>query len=181
MPEFLTEKNWAEDVYHCRNWIVGTGSNANASDDVKDFIKKMTELISDARDEGSIRYNNMTFVSNTEAEMIKYYRNTFLAVKVSFSNEMHEFCKMKGIDYETVRWFATQDDRIGSSHTIVPGHDGHFGFGGTCFPKDTHSLLYQFETAGVSSYILKSAVRRNNEHDRPEKDWMDDVGRACID
>jgi nucleotide sugar dehydrogenase len=182
MPEFLTEKNWAEDVYHCRNWIVGTcaeSNNANTTD-VKDFMEKMTALISDACDEGAVQYNNITFVSNKEAEMIKYYRNTFLAVKVSYSNEMHEFCKTRGIDYETVRRVATQDDRIGSSHTVVPGPDGHFGFGGTCFPKDTHSLLYQFETAGTKSYILRSAVQRNNEHDRPEKDWMDDVGRAFI-
>jgi len=188
MPEFLTEKNWAEDVYHCRNWIVGTCAESNNDNnknakttDVKDFMEKMTALISDARDEGTIRYNNITFVSNMEAEMIKYYRNTFLAVKVSYSNEMHEFCKTKGIDYETVRRVATQDDRIGSSHTIVPGHDGHFGFGGTCFPKDMHSLLCQFETAGLKSYILRSAVQRNREHDRPEKDWMRDVGRACIE
>jgi len=185
MPEFLTEKKWAEDVCQCRNWIVGITQPNFVSDTVdnanSDFMEKITALINDARDEGIIQYNNITFVSNKEAEMIKYYRNTFLAVKVSYSNEIYEFCRTKGIDYETVCRVATQDDRIGSSHTVVPGHDGRFGFGGTCFPKDTHSLLYQFEMVGLKSYILRSAVQRNNEHDRPEKDWMNDVGRAFID
>ena len=181
MPEFLTEKNWANDVYQCRNWIVGMRNiDSDRDRDNIDFMEKMTALISDARDEGAIQFNNLTFVSNKEAEMIKYYRNTFLAIKVSYSNEIHEFCKKNGIDYETVRRVATQDERIGSSHTVVPGPDGHFGFGGTCFPKDMHSLLYQFETAGIQSYIIRSAVHRNNERDRHERDWMDDIGRAFI-
>jgi UDPglucose 6-dehydrogenase len=174
MPEFLTEKNWADDFYQCSNWIFGM-LNGN-----QDFMNEMTALINDAHEEGNIKYNKITFVPNKEAEMIKYYRNTFLAIKVSYSNEIHEFCSKNNIDYETVRQVATEDRRIGNSHTAVPGPDGRLGFGGTCFPKDTHSLLHQFETAGIKSYILKSAVQRNNEHDRPDSDWKNDIGRAFI-
>jgi len=178
MPEFLTEKNWADDFYQCSNWIFGL-RRGNYSEN-QDFIREMTAIINDAQEEGNIKYNKITFVPNKEAEMIKYYRNTFLAIKVSYSNEIHEFCSKNNIDYETVRQVATEDRRIGNSHTAVPGPDGRLGFGGTCFPKDTHSLLHQFETAGIKSYILKSAVQRNNEHDRPDSDWKNDVGRAFI-
>jgi UDPglucose 6-dehydrogenase len=178
MPEFLTEKNWANDFYQCINWIFGMRKGTVIEN--QDFIREMTALINDACEEGNIKYNKITFVPNKEAEMIKYYRNTFLAIKVSYSNEIHDFCSKNNINYETVRRVATEDRRIGNSHTAVPGPDGRLGFGGTCFPKDTHSLLHQFETAGIKSYILKSAVQRNNEHDRPESDWKSDIGHAFI-
>ena len=178
MPEFLTEKNWANDFYQCINWIFGMQKGNDIAN--QDFMNEMTALINDAHEEGNIKYNKITFVPNKEAEMIKYYRNTFLAIKVSYSNEIHEFCSKNNIDYETVRQVATEDRRIGNSHTAVPGPDGRLGFGGTCFPKDTHSLLHQFEAAGIKSYILRSAVQRNNEHDRPESDWKSDIGRAFI-
>lgn len=178
MPEFLTEKNWADDFYQCSNWIFGMRKGNNIVN--QDFMNEIRMLIDDAHKEGNIKYNKITFVPNKEAEMIKYYRNTFLAIKVSYSNEIHEFCNKNNIDYETVRQVATEDRRIGNSHTAVPGPDGRLGFGGTCFPKDTHSLLHQFETTGIKSYILRSAVQRNNEHDRPESDWKSDIGRAFI-
>ena len=178
MPEFLTEKNWMDDFYQCSNWIFGLRKTTAETN--QDFVRAITALINYAQEEGNIKYNKITFVLNKEAEMIKYYRNTFLAIKVSYSNEIHEFCSKNNIDYETVRLIASEDKRIGSSHTAVPGPDGRLGFGGTCFPKDTHSLLHQFETAGIKSYILKSAVQRNNEHDRPESDWKNDIGRAFI-
>jgi len=66
------------------------------------------------------------------------------------------------------------DDRIGSSHTDVPGPDGKAGFGGTCFPKDTNSLLHQMK----NSLVLKAVVERNQKVDRPEHDWESDKGRA---
>ena len=178
MPEFLTEKNWIDDFYQCSNWIFGLRKSNNEKNQA--FVRTITALINDAQEEGNIKYNKITFVLNKEAEMIKYYRNTFLAIKVSYSNEISEFCSKNNIDYETVRLVASEDTRIGNSHTSVPGPDGRLGFGGTCFPKDTHSLLNQFETAGIKSYILKSAVQRNNEHDRPESDWKNDIGRAFI-
>ena len=178
MPEFLTEKNWMDDFYNCSNWIFGLRKGTPETN--QDFKSAITALINDAQEEENIKYNKITFVSNKEAEMIKYYRNTFLAIKVSYSNEIYEFCSKNNIDYEIVRQVATEDRRIGNSHTAVPGPDGRLGFGGTCFPKDTHSLLHQFEIAGIKSYILKSAVQRNNEHDRPESDWKSDIGRAFI-
>ena len=72
------------------------------------------------------------------------------------------------------------DKRIGLSHINVPGPDGKFGFGGTCFPKDTNGLLSDMKKQGMKSFILENAVIRNETVDRPEKDWSLDKGRAVV-
>ena len=89
-------------------------------------------------------------------------------------------CKHKGIDYDKMSKVAAKDKRIGLSHTSVPGHDGKFGYGGTCFPKDTKGLLMDMVDVGMDSYILKASIDRNENHDRVEKDWTLDKGRAVI-
>lgn len=175
MPEFLTEKNWDYDFRNCKNWIFGLKKGDN-----DDFKNKISKIINQAQEAGNIKYNDIHFVKNGEAEMIKYFRNTFLALKVSFCNEIYDLCVHKNIDYEQVQKLAPLDSRIGLSHTQVPGHDGKRGFGGTCFPKDTMALLREFEDCGVESFILKGAVERNLKLDRPEKDWASDIGRAVI-
>ena len=72
------------------------------------------------------------------------------------------------------------DDRIRPSHTIVPGPDNRKGFGGTCFPKDTSALKAEMDKIGMKSYVLDAAVRRNDEVDRPDKDWAADKGRSHV-
>ena len=176
MPEFLTEKNYVNDFKNCKDWIFGLKNNEQ--DEL--FKQKITEMINLAYNNKNINYNNIHFVNNSEAEMIKLFRNNFLAVKVSFCNEIADFCNSKNIDYETVRKLAVLDSRIGPSHSIVPGHDGKKGFGGTCFPKDTSSLRHEIIKSGNSSYIIDSAIRRNEELDRKEKDWNSNKGRAVV-
>lgn len=176
MPEFLTEKNYINDFINNKNWIFGVKNNAQDST----FIQKITELFNTAYESDKILHNTLSFVSNDEAEMIKMFRNNFLAVKVSFCNEMHDFCEQKNINYENVRKLAVLDSRIGDSHTQVPGHDGKKGFGGTCFPKDTKSLSYEMKKCGIKSYIIDNAIERNTLVDRPEKDWNNNVGRSVV-
>ncbi len=176
MPEFLTEKNYIQDFIDCSQWVFGLRGNEHDAI----FQSKIAELFQYAVDENKIKHNVIFFRTNKEAEMIKYVRNCFLSTKISFCNEIEEFCYRKGIDYEQVRSFATLDARIGSSHSYVPGHDGRRGFGGTCFPKDTSSLLYQMEEIGMRSYIMKGVIERNNEVDRMEKDWAENKGRAVV-
>jgi len=175
MPEFLTEKNWAHDFRSTKEWIFGVKSGDNL-----DFETKIQHIIQQAYDYGNIDSSTTLFVRNKEAEMIKYFRNTFLSIKVSFCNEIYDYCQHQNINYDVVRKFATLDPRIGPSHTMVPGHDGRRGFGGTCFPKDTTALLREFEDHNLESYILKAAIDRNENMDRPEKDWNSDHGRAVI-
>jgi UDPglucose 6-dehydrogenase len=180
MPEFLTEKNWEYDFQNCTNWIFGLLEHSGNSRD-EDFKKKISNIFELSYQNGNIKYNNIHFVENSEAEMIKYFRNTFLAVKVSFCNEIYDFCQNKNINYENVRKLAVLDKRISDSHSLVPGNDGHRGFGGTCFPKDMSALLLDFEDNNIPSYVLKAAIDRNLILDRPEKDWNNNKGRSVIE
>jgi nucleotide sugar dehydrogenase len=174
MPEFLTEKNYIVDFVNCENWIFGLHN------DNKKLKTNIRQLINNAYINGKIRHNNIHFVTNKEAEMIKYFRNTFLATKVAFCNEIEEFCCKKDINYENIRQLAVLDKRIGEGHTFVPGHDGKKGFGGTCFPKDCNSLLYEMNQINMESHILQNVIKRNDSVDRNCQDWKDDKGRAVI-
>src|SRR3989344_3951509 len=75
-----------------------------------------------------------------EAEMVKYFGNTFLALKVIFANQIADLCERLGIDYETVRECAGADPRIGQGHLNVR-HSGYRGYGGKCFPKDMRAFI----------------------------------------
>jgi UDPglucose 6-dehydrogenase len=176
MTEVLTEKRYIQDFIECEHWIMGL-RGLPSDDRFQDVIRA---LFQSAKQAGQIQHDHVVFRSNSEAEMVKYFRNTFLAVKVSFCNEMEEFCHAKGINYESVRSAATLDSRIGDSHSAVPGPDGKKGFGGTCFPKDTNALLYEMNQTGMKSYVLRGAVDRNQEVDRKEEDWKKDKGRAVV-
>jgi len=174
MPEFLTERNWENDFINCKNWIFG----CELSDTF--FKEKITRLFNQAYLEGVLKYNNLHFTTKREAELVKYVRNSFLALKVSFFNEIAQYADINKINFEEVRRLSTLDDRIGSSHSYVPGVDGMKGFGGTCFPKDTHCLLHEMSQCGMISYIIQAMISRNELVDRPEKDWLSDTGRAVI-
>lgn len=178
MPEFLTEKNFEDDFRNNKNWIIGLREESVEREEL--FKGKFSELINNAYENESIKYNNIHFMSNSEAEMVKLFRNNFLAVKVSFCNEMYRFCESANISYENVRKVAVLDNRIGSSHSNVPGHDGNYGYGGTCFPKDTHSLYHQMSMNGVDSRIIRGAIERNELIDRRAKDWESNKGRAVV-
>ena len=176
MPEFLTEKNFERDFINNENWIFGLLDNKR--DNL--FVKNMNLLINLAHDNNKITYNNTHYVSNKEAELVKLFRNCYLSTKVSFCNEIAQFCNLKDMDYNKVIRYATLYDKITSSHTTVPGPDGKRGYGGTCFPKDINNLKYEMEKSNMKSYILKSVIERNEEVDRVEKDWNKNVGRSVI-
>jgi len=165
LPEFLTEKKWSSDFVKTNQWVLGSPPN-NANDN-KQVHSLFTSLIMNAFDFQAIQSSQIVFCLNIEAEMIKYYRNTLLAVKVSYCNEIAQFCHLKGIEYDRVRQIATLDKRIGDSHTFVPGPDGLKGFGGKCFPKDTASLFHQMRKVGMKASILEGVINRNKDEDRP--------------
>lgn len=174
MPEFLTEKNYIEDFKNNKNWIFGLKGTLQ-DNDFKSKIEKMLEL---SYNSGNIKYKEHNFIKNKEAEMVKLFRNNFLSVKVSFCNEIYEYCQHKGIDYKKVVNNAAIDDRIGISHTNVPGPDGLKGYGGTCFPKDISNTLYDMNSIGMKSYILESSFKRNKEKDRKEIQY--EKGRSIL-
>ena len=101
------------------------------------------------------------YLEPEEAITVKYFRNSFLATKVAFFNQIYDFCERLNIDYRYVREAIALDDRIGDSHTYV--FDDSRGFGGHCFPKDTAALLSSSKMLGVDLSILEAAVIYNND------------------
>lgn len=148
-PEFLTARNAIED-YHNQKWIIVGGST-------KAFQHEAARIIRETQP----NLNSVSYCSIEEASLIKYIVNSFLATKVVFMNEMMEISTKSGCDWEVIRKCLQLDDRIGPTHTQVPGPDGFKGFGGHCFPKDTTSLVKYAESLNVNLNILKEAVKKN--------------------
>ena len=112
MPEFLTEKNAELDFINTKTWILGKPKTST-----KEERKLIENIINYAYTSGKIKNQPMEWLDNSEAEMVKYFRNTFLSTKVSFCNEIYRFCQKMNINYNMVQRVATLDERIGSSHT----------------------------------------------------------------
>jgi len=117
---------------------------------------------------------------STHAEMVKYLTNTFLSVKVSFANEIYQLCEGLNIDYDKVVEYATYDNRLGDSHWSVPGHDGDYGFGGHCFPKDLSAIIHLTKELGTLNNVLQATQDTNNEV-REDRDWEKMKGRAVAE
>ena len=162
-PEFLTEANAVSD-YENQDRII-LGGPRPASTEVKTIFSK---VFPNAR---------IIKTNSTYAEMVKYLTNTFLSTKISFANEIYQLCQVVGADYDKVIEYATLDERLGTSHWNVPGHDGDFGFGGHCFPKDLSALLHLSNKFGTINNVLQSTKDTNDEI-RKNRDWEQMKGRA---
>jgi len=162
-PEFLTERNAVED-YNNQNRIIIGGKRPYSTSVVRIFSKVFPKA-------------HIIKTDSTHAEMVKYLTNTFLSTKVSFANEIYQICQEVDVDYDKVVEYATLDERLGKSHWMVPGHDGDFGFGGHCFPKDLSALIKLSEDLNTTNNVLKS-VRDTNDTVRKNRDWEKMKGRA---
>jgi UDPglucose 6-dehydrogenase len=119
--------------------------------------------------------------NSTIAETIKYVTNIFLATKVSFANEMETIANKLNIPWENIYQIVINDRRLGTSHWKVPGPDGHYGFGGTCFPKDISAMIHVANSLGINVPVIQAAWDRNIGIDRQERDWEQLKGRAIIE
>jgi UDPglucose 6-dehydrogenase len=162
-PEFLTEANYIEDFKNCNRIILGG--------DIEDTTEcsKMFKTVFSKKD--------YLFTNHRTAEMVKYFINNFLSLKVIFANEMKQICDSSGIVYDEVKDLALFDKRIGSSHLMVPGPDGELGFGGTCFPKDLNAMIDYAISIGVEPELLNTAWEKNLKI-RDNKGWLSMKGRA---
>jgi UDPglucose 6-dehydrogenase len=165
-PEFLTEANSFDDFKNQSRIIVG--GPRPASSKVKTMFRKAFPAIPIIK------------TSAKHAEMVKYFINCFLSTKVSFANEIYQFCEKMDIDYDKVIEYVHYDSRIGKSHLSVPGPDGDFGFGGHCFPKDLRAMKYLGKSLEIKTDILDAAWNKNEEV-RKNRDWEKMMGRAIID
>ena len=156
-PEFLTERSANFDFISQTRFVLGGDE------------KNVTEVSKLYRD----RFGSSIAIIETDfqsAELIKYVCNTYFATKVSFLNEMKRISDKVDANWDDVIEGFLRDGRIGSSHSQVPGPDGKFGFGGSCFPKDIQAMISFSKEIGVYTNVLNGAWQTNLEV-RPEKDW----------
>ncbi len=165
-PEFLTEQNAKYDFINQARIIIG-------GDDV--YSKQVGDLYRSRFGE-----SQPVIETNWEtAELIKYMSNCFFTTKISFMNEMYQIAEKCGVDWGVALDGFFRDGRVGHSHMNVPGPDGKFGFGGSCFPKDIQALIHFGESLGLNMSTLKGTWKTNLEV-RPERDWEDLKGRAVV-
>ncbi len=169
-PEFLTERNAKYDFINQARIILGGEGHAF------DGVQETGDLYRS-------RFGESQPVIETTwetAELIKYMSNCFFTTKISFMNEMYQIAEKTGVDWDVALDGFFRDGRVGHSHMNVPGHDGKFGFGGSCFPKDIQALIHFGESLGLSMNTLRGVWDTNLEV-RPEKDWEILKGRAVVD
>lgn len=153
-PEFLTAANANEDFKKQNRMLFG-GADTDFWYDIFILAKGFKPVY------GTIE----------QLIMAKYLRNSFLATKVAFFNEVYDFCKATDIDYEKVAELVGMDERITRSHMKVPGPDGQRGFGGACFPKDTNALLHTFLKYNKPFTILREVVESNERIQDEHSDY----------
>ena len=171
-PEFLTERSANFDFINQGRFIIGSGDTYKSALGSELFSKLIKDRFGDC-----VAILETTYET---AEMIKYMNNCFFATKVSFLNEMYQIAEKCNVNWEQAVDGFVADGRIGHSHLNVPGPDGKFGFGGSCFPKDVQALRNFAEDIGVNPSVL-AAVWRKNLEVRPEQDWKELKGRAVTD
>ena len=162
-PEFLTAANAKNDFVNADRTVIG-GSDVTALQSVLELYQSHFPNIP------------IHVMTSDESELVKYTANCFLAVKTMFFNEIKLLSETFEADYSKIIAGVTADKRIGVSHTRVPGPDGDYGFGGTCFPKDINALIHtigsveQSQERKASSDILKAVWERNKQV-RSNWDW----------
>tara|TARA_R110000744_G_scaffold70039_1_gene141867 strand:+ start:6017 stop:6865 length:849 start_codon:yes stop_codon:yes gene_type:complete len=161
-PEFLTERTARLDFINSSRIIIGTEKDA-----VADKVENMLRV--------RFPYTKIIKTDSTTAEFIKYMNNCFFATKISIMNEFYQASVALGVDWDKALDGFLSDGRVGNSHLDVPGHDGQYGFGGKCFPKDINAFINLFVEIGISPTMLEAAWEKNMEV-RDERDWESIIG-----
>ena len=147
-PEFLRERCAYEDFIKPDRQVVGCGADqANIANELLDILPPAPFA---------------TIATRKQAELVKYFSNCYLSMRVTFANQIYDICDKLGVSYEEVKRMAEADPRVGGGYLEV-ATDGYRGYGGTCFPKDMRALIQLGRALGAPQRVLEACEDVNND------------------
>lgn len=156
-PEFLSERTAKLDFNNPSRIILGGSREA---------CKPLEELYRN-------RFPHVTIIQtdSESAEFTKYVCNCFYATKISILNEFHQVSLKQNLDWHAIMGGLLSSGWVNPMHTLVPGTDGNYGFGGKCFPKDLNAFIKYFENNNIEPSMMKAAWNKNLEV-RSDRNWF---------
>lgn len=150
-PEFLREASFKQDSYCASYVFIGKQDDTDSSNIEKTYRNMYCH---------NKRFQTITRTMEF-CELYKYTVNTFLASKIQFFNEIFFTCEKIGVDYNDLLKDLKLEERIGESHTQVPGPDGSFSFGGKCLPKEIRGFSKLQEELNLDNSLFSCIIERN--------------------
>lgn len=182
-PEFLTERRYIQDFIELPYQILGYPTSGKGDDWISDYESDWSRKTSiqnffiSLNKEKIIKAQNIIWLTSTQAEMVKYFRNNYLATRISFCNEMFDLCEKLDVTYEIVAEQAGLDSRIGQHYNKIDRNEREFS--GVCLPKDLNATINLSKKLDINPVLLE-AVWKKNLQVAQKKSWEKEKGRAII-